>query len=223
MIAQSGCDGGQIGEMVSVAAESQRQLCFGQGKELYWMQFPKPLSPEEVASIFAEKTAPAFETSLLLGALAAKADPSVLPALKTYSKALGVAYQMNDDLDDDFLLGESQPIRPSILMALAYRQAKGDLKPFLKELHGKNLTATEAQKLVTIFKEMEIPEQVENMVEAYRFEAVQVLYEVDNANLKGLLRRVIEKILKPTEIKEWCREFETRNAADSETVTAFVV
>jgi hypothetical protein len=34
---------------------------------------------------------------------------------------------------------------------------------------------------------------------------------VDNANLKGLLRRVIGKIFNDTEIKGWCKEFEQKN------------
>ena len=33
---------------------------------------------------------------------------------------------------------------------------------------------------------------------------------MDNANLKGLLRRVIGKIFSDTEIKGWCKEFEAR-------------
>ena len=47
--------------------------------------------------------------------------------------------------------------------------------------------------------------------------------DLDNANLKGLLRRVLGKIFNKAEIKEWCREYETRNAASREAVAPLVV
>ena len=34
---------------------------------------------------------------------------------------------------------------------------------------------------------------------------------MENASLKGLLRRVIGKIFNDTEIKGWCKEFEEKN------------
>ena len=39
---------------------------------------------------------------------------------------------------------------------------------------------------------------------------------MDNANLKGLLRRVIGKIFNDLEIKGWCREFEVKNMSPEE-------
>ena len=55
-------------------------------------------------------------------------------------------------------------------------------------------------------------------LESYKEAAIRSLQAVDNANLKGLLRRVIGKIFNDLEIKGWCREFEVRNggAAESE-------
>ena len=50
------------------------------------------------------------------------------------------------------------------------------------------------------------------LLEAYKEEAIRSLVPLQNASLKGLLRRVISKIFTP-EMKEWCSEFEARNAA----------
>jgi hypothetical protein len=44
-------------------------------------------------------------------------------------------------------------------------------------------------------------------------EAIRTLRDVESANLKGLLRRVIGKIFNDTEIKGWCKEFENKNLA----------
>jgi geranylgeranyl diphosphate synthase type II len=49
------------------------------------------------------------------------------------------------------------------------------------------------------------------MLEAYKEEAIRTLPALQNASLKGLLRRVIGKIFR-VEIQGWCSEFETRDA-----------
>jgi hypothetical protein len=54
-------------------------------------------------------------------------------------------------------------------------------------------------------------------LESYKEAAIRSLQSVENANLKGLLRRVIGKIFNDLEIKGWCREFEVRNGAPEST------
>jgi hypothetical protein len=49
------------------------------------------------------------------------------------------------------------------------------------------------------------------LLERYKEEAVRSLGELENASLKGLLRRVLGKIFNDTEIKGWCKEFEAVN------------
>src|SRR5713101_3807068 len=63
----------QRAQMVLVASQGQRQLCRGQGAELCWARAPQPLTPTQVLDIFRQKTAPAFEVALKLGALYAVA------------------------------------------------------------------------------------------------------------------------------------------------------
>jgi len=89
-------------EMLRVAAEGQRQLCRGQGAELCWARTPAPLTQQQVLDIFRKKTAPAFEVALRLGALYAGLEQheEVGAVLAVYSEALGIAYQIRDDLSD---------------------------------------------------------------------------------------------------------------------------
>jgi geranylgeranyl diphosphate synthase type II len=49
------------------------------------------------------------------------------------------------------------------------------------------------------------------LLERYKQAAINSLQEVDNANLKGLLRRTLGKIFNDLEIKGWCSEFEAKN------------
>ena len=57
----------------------------------------------------------------------------------------------------------------------------------------------------------------------YKEAAVRALVELDNENLKGLLRRVLGKIFNELEIKGWCREYEVKNGVRTEGDTAPVI
>src|SRR5689334_21819274 len=98
----------QKAEMLLVASRGQRELCRGQGAELCWARSPQPLSSLQVLDIFRKKTAPAFEVALRLGAIYASKDlhDEVSGVLETYSEALGIAYQIRDDLSDLGSTGE---------------------------------------------------------------------------------------------------------------------
>jgi geranylgeranyl pyrophosphate synthase len=60
---------------------------------------PAP-SVEKVINIFRQKTAPAFDVALQLGAIAAGASQQTRAILAAFSDAIGIAYQIKDDIDD---------------------------------------------------------------------------------------------------------------------------
>ena len=64
-------------------------------------------------------------------------------------------------------------------------------------------------------KELDIEHRCRVLMESYKEEAVRALGELENASLKGLLRRVLSKIF-TLELKGWCSEFEARNAPSGE-------
>ena len=100
LLACSGFSPDQKSEMIRVAADGQRELCRGQGAELFWMRSPEQLTKLQVLDVFRKKTAPAFEVALRLGALAASCEQhaSIASTIAAYSEALGIAYQIYDDL-----------------------------------------------------------------------------------------------------------------------------
>jgi hypothetical protein len=57
-----------------------------------------------------------------------------------------------------------------------------------------------------------VADRCRGLLDAYKEQAVRCLADLENASLKGLLRRVIGKIF-TVEVKGWCSEFEARNAA----------
>jgi geranylgeranyl pyrophosphate synthase len=218
----------QRAQMLVAASEGQRQLCRGQGAELCWTRKPEPLTSLQVLDIFRQKTAPAFEVALRLGAIYAGLDQheEVEDALEAYSEALGIAYQIRDDLSDLGSKGETndiQGMRPSSLLAVAYERAQGEKKALLESLWRRSpLPGTNAGQIEALYTELKADERARTLLETYKEEAIRSLRDLENANLKGLLRRVIGKIFNDTEIKGWCKEFEEKNAAERAGVTQTV-
>ena len=85
--------------MVAAAAEGHCQLSIGQARE-FELHHDQP-SLDTVINTFRLKTAPAFHVAFLLGAIAAGKADDHREILLHLSNALGVAYQLLDDLEDD--------------------------------------------------------------------------------------------------------------------------
>jgi geranylgeranyl pyrophosphate synthase len=211
--------------MLQVASEGQRELCRGQGTELDWSRHPKILAPLQVVDIFRRKTAPAFEVALRVGALAAGKHDECAEILGAYSSALGIAYQIRDDLADWEGTGDSndlETLRPSLLLAVARERANGDARAYLDRVWLKQEPA-DATRLATICRETGADERCRQLLETYKEEAIRSLADMENGGLKGLLRRILGKIFNDVEIKGWCKEHEAANhaeKAESEAIAA---
>ena len=207
-------------QMLSIAALGHRTLSLGQGAELCWARSPQPLTPLQVVEIFRQKTAPAFEVALRLGALYAGETGDVHEVLSKYSEALGIAYQVRDDLED--LVGGHAPddvskLRPSLLLAVANERARGDAKPFMESVWRRTapLDGLPA-KIRDVIAEFKADDRCQRLLESYKEEAIRSLADLDNPSLKGLLRRVMAKIFNDLQVHGYCKEFEAKNKAAKE-------
>jgi geranylgeranyl pyrophosphate synthase len=168
--------------------------------------------------IFRQKTAPAFEVALKIGAILAGVDAyeSVKDVLSAYSEAIGIAYQIRDDLED-FEIKEHDndlhKLRPNVILATAYDRAINNETKALLELiwHRCLPQGYTFEKIREIYKELKADERARILMETFKEEAIRSLKPLDNPDLKGLLRRIIGKIFNDVQICGWCREFEERN------------
>lgn len=182
-------------EMLRVAADGHCELCVGQGKELCWSRDPAPLTTEQVLNIFCGKTAPAFRVALLLGAIGAGMDGEVREVLNLYSRHLGIAYQIRDDLNDAPDTDRGRKLTPSVLMAVAHENATGAAKTVMERVWRKQIPCGEArQAMVEIFAALRVREQVRQLLDTQKEQAVQALRPLHNASLKRFLRQVVEKM-----------------------------
>jgi geranylgeranyl pyrophosphate synthase len=142
----------------------------------------------------------------------------VHPVLARYSEALGIAYQIRDDLDDlnpSFALDR---LEPSLPLAEAHDRAKGADRTFLDRVWGgPSISSQDVERVRGLIESLGAEKRSRQLLESYKEAAVRSLPELHNASLKGLLRRVIGKIFR-VEIQGWCGEFEARNAASGEAV-----
>jgi geranylgeranyl pyrophosphate synthase len=216
LLAGCGAPGDVCAELVRIAAAGHRELCIGQGAELAWMRRPEPLGVEQALDIFRRKTSPAFQVALGIGAALAGATTETQQVLRDYSEALGIAYQIRDDLED---LSDTEPVggaglgAPSLLLALACEKAKASGRDRVMTLWRASRTSpADRAAFLTLLGEMAVEDRARALLEAYKEQAVRTLPALQNPSLKGLLRRVVGKVFR-VEIKGWCSEFETRDAA----------
>jgi geranylgeranyl pyrophosphate synthase len=220
LLATSGAPAETAAAMLRAAAEGHRTLTLGQGAELCWTRAPRPLASRDVLDIFRKKTAPAFQVALQVGAYFAGGGEELESAFARYSEALGIAYQIRDDIDD--LAGDAGDtaagVRPSLPLAIAFEQAHGKehlRAPLRIAWSGVPLNG-DRQAVLTAIAETSSEDRCRNLLEAYKEEAIRSLAGLENPSLKGLLRRIVGKIFNELEIKGWCSERQAGDPASRE-------
>ncbi|MBM4142791.1 MAG: DUF116 domain-containing protein [Lentisphaerae bacterium] len=186
--------------MLSLAADGHCRLCHGQGAELAWVRAPGPLGVEQVLDFFARKTAPSFDVVFRLGALCAGADPEVHDVLRRYSEALGVAYQIRDDLEDFTEDGDADDIRmqrPSIVLAVAAAHAAPSERDVIAAAWGRGLDAHKAAAIRGIIAARDVERKTRDLLGDYKQRALDALAPLRNGDLKMALCRVVGKVLGP--------------------------
>ncbi len=216
LLASCGVSAEQRARMLEIAAEGHRMLCCGQGAELEWLRSPKPLSTRQVLDIFRQKTSPAFEVAMRVGAILANVEKhdSLVRIFSKYSEAVGIAYQIRDDIDDfNNPDGNSdlEALRPNILLATAYERVTSDETKSLLDLLWRRQMPLNINAIREIYIQLKADERARVLLETFKEEAIRQLHNIDNSNLKGLLRRVISKIFNDFQICGWCKEFEEKN------------
>lgn len=211
--------------VIEAAVQGHRSLCLGQGNELAWTHQPGALSVAEVIDIFRKKTAPAFEVALKIGAiLTSQFDDELSNALEQYSQALGIAYQIRDDLEDFYSTnGFSVPdvTRPSFLLALSYEKAEKADKALLESVWNRSVELPAVAKaLENVFTKLQIEQLANDLLESYKSQAINSLAKLKDADLKNLLRRVAGKIFNDFKVMGCCNDYTAGHAQSSESSDA---
>jgi len=127
--------GAIVAEMLGVLSSAHCRLSIGQGTELAWKAKGIIPTAEDVLRFYVGKTSPAFEAALNIGVLSAVAAGGIdddfyqriREPIARFSRHLGAAFQIKNDLDDWFPDSTNKKIagtditdhRPTLLHAWA--------------------------------------------------------------------------------------------------------
>ena len=198
LLAASDFSGAVRAEMLLAAARGHRELCLGQGEELAFCRRPSPVSEPSVLRIYEQKTAAAFEVAVLVGAAAAGVDAATCAQLSAFSKAVGTAYQIQDDIEDFHSVrgraADLLAMRPTLFLAVACTSEHPAVRRALESVWGGDAEGRE--RLIAAIGDAGLHARVELLYAHYRHETERVLSGIQHTGLKRLLRRIMARMLK---------------------------
>ena len=197
--------GDTVADILGQFATAHTKLCEGQGAELIWRDArEKRLRPLDALKIYALKTAPAFEAALMAGIrLAGPVEPYRDVAVR-FSRHLGVAYQILNDLDDwqehqpnkrrsgaDLLAG-----RPTVLWALAGQNLDPSARQELDALLDADLTPeAKLARADELYTQADAFRQAAALVSKHHERALAAAEQVEIEPLRRLLHFLADAIL----------------------------
>lgn len=202
-------------KMLAAASDAHYQLSIGQGNELTWLKSRTPLSVEQVLEIFRQKTAPAFEVALKLGLYLADSYEDIEQIIEDYSRNLGIAYQILDDINDfdkAVKSGQLRELKSSLFYALAWEGADFKQKNLLESIWSeKDFAGQSMSELMNIFSDLSVKRRAIDMLNCYKCRAVDAISSVKHTSLKCLLRIIISKIFSEIDIMSCCDDYSSRD------------
>jgi len=211
------CDAGAdcMGDIVAHLSEAHLKLTRGQGAELQWQREESaPVTSSDVQSIYALKTAPAYEAALYAGLrlgmshtdrhLTDGRSGEVPEPVRKFCRYLGAAYQLDNDLKDwngdqenkvlpgrDALSG-----RPTMLQAFALESADQETADQLRRLRQAELKdAEKLERIREIYGELGVVERACRLLHRYRDAAEEQAEEVEWPELGKLMKFILETVL----------------------------
>ena len=198
------------GDILSRLSHAHLELCRGQGAELAWQNRPQDAHrPADLLTVYALKTAPAFEVALYAGLRAAGIAVEA-GTLRRFSTFVGEGFQIRNDLDDWNEDGrnkrkrglDAHAGRPTILRAFA---SEGKYSRALAELldNGDRLPPEQmVDRVRDLYDRSGAFAKAEQLLGKLRARAVDAAGEFPSADLQELMRFLVRTILPDSTVAE---------------------
>lgn len=197
--------GAAVADISAKLAQAHVKLSEGQGAELAWRAAEnKVLKPLDLMKIYALKTSPAFEAALYAGLRLAGEAEQYEEMVTTFSRHLGVGFQILNDLSDWSPDAHNKQIagrdilemRPTLLMALALEAAPpAQREELLRILHADKRDRACVDIVFGIYEELDVFEQARRLVHKNRDRAEAIADAVEPPELRELLYFVADSVL----------------------------
>jgi geranylgeranyl diphosphate synthase, type II len=188
-------------------SEAHVKLAEGQGAELLWRDNKEKeisLQPIDALKIYALKTAPAFEAALYAGLRLAGPAEKYEEMVTNFSRNLGVAFQIINDLKDwstdlqnKRIIGQdAMAMRPTLLLALALEAASpSNREELISLLSNGSRDERSASRVARIYESCQVFEKARTLIEKYRQRAEAIADEVEPEELRELLYFLVDTAL----------------------------
>jgi geranylgeranyl diphosphate synthase, type II len=190
-------------------SDAHLKLSEGQGAELLWRDAKdKSLTALDALKIYALKTAPAFEAALYAGVRLAGPADNYEKGINDFSKNLGVAFQILNDLkdwdgdtDNKMIAGQDVlAARPTLLLALALEgSTPAGREELLALLENGRTGVAPAESVVErvrrIFAATQVFDKAEKLIEKFRAKAEAIADDIEPTELRELLYYLVDSVL----------------------------
>ena len=193
-----------VADVLNQLTQAHLELCRGQGAELLYSARPEESHRlAEVMTVYAQKTAPAFEAAIYAGLRAANVAVEE-NTLRSYATFLGEAFQIRNDLDDwredaqnkrkrglDALSG-----RPTILRGLA---AETEFSAAVSSQFEKDVTTTpeeHLERLRALYVQAGAFDRAEQLYRKLRERAIQAADGFPSPDLQEFMRFLARMVLR---------------------------
>lgn len=199
-------------DVLDALASAHMRLAEGQGAELLWRDTrDRMLKPLDALKVYALKTSPAFEAALFSGIRLAGDIETYREPIRTFSRNLGVAFQILNDLGDwsgdDYNKmvagGDAIGGRPTLLWALALQAlSEEDCRELLQlaESSGDLSDEQRIHRIRRLYEKADVFETALKLVDKHQARAEQVADEIDVDALRRLLYFLVDTVLERPEL-----------------------
>jgi len=194
-------------DVLDCLANAHVRLTEGQGAELIWRDaLDKALKPLDALKIYALKTAPAFEAALYSGIrLAGDASPYV-EAIRTFSRNLGVGFQILNDLQDwngdtankVAAAGDVLGGRPTLLLALALESLPAESQAELLDIVSGRSDIEASRRIATVrrlYQQANVFETARKLIDKHQERAEAISDQINPEPLRRLFYFLIDTVL----------------------------
>ncbi len=199
-------------DILDCLAGAHTRLAEGQGAELIWRDASdRRLKPIDALKVYALKTAPAFEAALYTGIRLAGPSEEYSDAIRTFSRNLGVAFQILNDLndwqgDDHNKMaagGDTLGGRPTLLFALALEKLSTELAEellWLCSIDNKEPAGPRLARVRELYQSVGAFDAAHRLVDKHQQRAEEVADAIQPDSLRRLFYYLVDTVLdRPTE------------------------
>ena len=199
-------------DVLDSLATAHMRLSEGQGAELLWRDAQdRKLTPLDALKIYALKTSPAFEAALISGIRLAGDAEKYREAIRSFSRNMGVAFQILNDIDDwtgndsnkRLAGGDVIGGRPTLLWALALQILPKEQADELLSLADRDCEIPDQQRIARVrqlYDQANVFETALDLVDKHQARAEQVADDLDVDPLRRLFYFLVDTVLERPEI-----------------------